>query len=294
MNTAGFAEQARFLKLSARSISEGMKTGSFRSCFRGQGIEFDSVREYERGDDIRSIDWNVTARTGKAFVKQYREEREMSVFLIVDGSLSMQTGSRTCSRWAKAQEVAALLAFAAELNSSPVGLVVFDGEPGVPLSPAGGKDRILTILASLEHHACEREGSALGGAIAGCSRILRSRSMVIIVSDFRTSEYERPLGVLSRRHDVIAVRITAPSDSALPSAGYLPFQDPESGLRASLPTGSPVFAAAWEKENAESVQRWERICLKRGASPLCVSVEDDSVRVLSSFFSGRRSRGDPV
>lgn len=285
MNPSYIAERARYLKLAAISISEGMRSGGFRSCFRGQGIEFDGVREYERDDDIRSIDWNVTARNGKPYVKMYREEKELTVFLVVDVSLSMDTGSLLVSRREKALETAALLAFAAEQNASPVGSVVFDGASGKVFKPRAGKDQVLTILRSLERSALPVAGSSLGNALAGAARVLRSRSLVIIISDFRTTGYEKALGILSRRHDVMALRITSPLDAELPVAGYLPFADPETGERASFPTGSASFREHWAQENRESVSRWEHICLRRGVSPLLLSTEDDAVMVLSRFFS---------
>ena len=291
MNTSYIADRARYLKLAAISISEGMRTGGFRSCFRGQGIEFDGVREYERGDDIRSIDWNVTARSGKAFVKMYREERELTVFLVVDDSLSMTTGPGSVSRREKALESSALIAFAAEQNASPVGMVMFDGVSGKVFKPRSGRDQVLSILTSLDRRERPIAGSVLGSALAGASRVLRSRSLVVIISDFRTTGYEKALGILSRRHDVLAVRIISPADSELPNAGYVPFVDPESGIRSSFPTGSAAFREHWARENRESISRWEHVCVRRGVSSLLLSTEDDAVRVLSRFFSGRKTVG---
>ena len=288
MNTFSIAERAKYLRLAALTVSEGMRTGGFRSCFRGQGIEFDSVREYERGDDIRSIDWNVTARSGRPFVKLYREERELTVFLVVDDSLSMNSGSSPVSRREKALEAAALLAFAAEQNASPVGSAVFDGDIGKSFAPRSGKDQVLAILTDLEKRKRGRAGSALGGALAGTSRMLRGRALVAILSDFRTTGYEKSLGALARRHDVLAVRIVSPVDSSLPSAGYVPFFDPESGERVSFATGSPAFRAHWERESSESIRRWEHLCARRGVSSLVMSTGDDACAVLSRFFSGRR------
>lgn len=289
MDTSYFADRARYLKLAALSISEGMRTGGFRSCFRGQGMEFDGVREYERGDDIRSIDWNVTARIGKAFVKMYREERELTVFLVVDDSLSMDTAPGTVSKREKALEASALIAFAAEQNASPVGLVMFDGISGKLFKPRVGCDQVLSILTSLDHRGRPVPGSALGQALAGAARVLRSRSLVIIVSDFRTTGYEKSLGILARRHDILAIRIVSPADGGLPNAGYIPFVDPETGIHVSFPTGQSSFREHWARENRESVSRWEHICLRRGVSSLVLSTEDDAVRELARFFSGRRT-----
>jgi len=288
MQSSYIAERARYLKLAALSVSEGMRSGSFRSCFRGQGMDFDGVREYERGDDIRSIDRNVTARSGRAFVKLYREERELTVFLVVDLSLSMDTGAGTATRREKALECAALIAFAAEQNAHPVGAVAFDGVSGTVFRPRSGRDQVLSILTSLDHGKRGSPGSVLSGALAGASRVLRSRSLVVIVSDFRTTGYEKALGILARRHDVLAVRITSPVDFELPDAGFVPFVDPETGVHASFATGSAGFREQWDREGRESIDRWRHACARRGVSPLVLSTEDDAARVLSLFFSSYR------
>ncbi|HHU36260.1 MAG TPA: DUF58 domain-containing protein [Treponema sp.] len=288
MDTSRIAEKARYLKLSAFTLSEGMRTGAFRSCFRGSGMEFDGVREYEPGDDIRSIDWNVTARTGNPFIKLYREERELTVFLVVDDSLSMITGTAGVSRKETALEACALLAFASEYNASPFGSVVFDGAVGRVFKPRTGRDHVLSLLSDLEQRKRIEKGSVLSAAISGASRVLRARALVVIVSDFRSAGYEKSLGILSRRHDVLAIRITSPSDSILPNTGYLSFRDPESGHQEEYPTGSPAFRSYWEREAQESITRWEYRCLRLGAFPLIMTTEDDPGAVLTQFFSGRR------
>jgi len=300
MRTAYIAERSRYLKLAALTVSEGLVSGAFRSRFRGQGIEFDSVREYERGDDIRSIDWNVTARSGRAQVKLYREERDLTVFLVVDRSLSMDAGPGSLSRYEKALESAALIAFAAEHAACPVGAVSFAGAVGKVFKPRAAKDQVLMILSSLDRPERTPPGSSLGSAIAGASRALRSRSLVVIISDFRAAGYEKTLGILARRHDVLAVRVVSPLDEAIPSCGFVPFVDPETGARAAFPTGLASFGEQWTREYRDSVRDWESTCLRRGVAPLLLSTDDDAVRVLSRFFSGRRpgvptvaqSRGD--
>ncbi len=284
------AERARGLRLTSVKVSEGMRTGSFRSCFRGHGIEFDGVREYERGDDVRSIDRNVTARSARPFVRLYREERELTVFLVVDDSRSMRAGIGGASRRDRALEAAALLAFAAERNASPVGSVVFDSAPGKSFPPRSGRDRVLAILSDLEHRESRGGGTALAGALAGASRVLRNRALVIVLSDFRSTGYETALGILSRKHDVVACRIVSPADLVLPDVGYASFRDPETGERESFPTASPSFRTRWEREGREAVHHWERACLRRGAAPLVLSTEDDAGAVLVRFFSARGER----
>ncbi|ULQ60704.1 DUF58 domain-containing protein [Brucepastera parasyntrophica] len=290
MEKSYIAARAKYLKLAAFSISEGMLSGWFLSRFRGQGMEFDSVREYEPGDDIRFIDRNVTARSGKPFVKIFREERDLTLFLVVDASLSMNSIAGPVSGWEKALETAALLAFAAEQNACPLGAVSFGASVEKIFSPRQGRDYVLTVLSALERTSSGEPGSALANALAGTAKILRSRSLVVIISDFRISGYEKSLGLLARKHDVIAVRITPPASFPFPDSGFLDVADPEMGMHKSFPTGSKTFRSQWERDQKESLMRWKHICLRRNVSPLILSTGDDAVYKFSSFFSDRRSK----
>ncbi|MBN1615739.1 MAG: DUF58 domain-containing protein [Spirochaetales bacterium] len=289
MNVFSVAERARYLHLSALSLAEGMRSGGFRSCFRGRGMDVDGVREYAAGDDIRSIDWNVMARTGKPHVKMYREERDLTVYLVVDDSLSMASAWKGLTKKNKALECAALLAFAAERNTSPVGLISFDRDTGRVFAPKTGRKHIMTVLSDLERRVCSLSGSALSQTLSLSLGVLKNRSLVIVISDFRIAGYEDSLAALARRHDVLAVRLVSPVDFFLPNAGLCPFRDPETGFETAYPTASPSFAQQWEMDAKESVQRWKTTCLKRGALPLVLSVEDDAFTALSSFFKNNPS-----
>lgn len=289
MNVPSIAERSRHLKLAADRLSEGMRSGSFRSAFRGQGMEFDGVREYERGDDVRSIDRNVTARSGKPFVRIYREEREFTVFLVVDDSVSMRDGAKAHHKRDKALEAAALLAFAAVRIACPVGSVVFDSGLGKSFPPRAGMSHALALLSDIEGRSSRHGGTALTGALAGAARTLRGRALVFVISDFRCAGYESALAVLARKHDVAALRIVTPLDAALPEAGFVPFRDSESGLLVSLPTSSPAFRARWERDGRESIELWGKVCLRRGARPFTLNTGVDTAVELGRFFSTRRS-----
>lgn len=288
MNIGRLAEKAQLLRLSARSIAESMRGGAYASRFRGQGIEFDTVREYEQGDDIRSIDWNVTARSNKAYIKLYKEEREVPVFIVLDNSLSMQTGGGGRIKKDLAFEAAVLLAFAAEFTSSPVGFVLFDGEIKKILKPKHGRDQVLTIIRSLDSCAPSIPGSTLTQALTATSQILRSKSLVIILSDFRIAGFEKALGQLARKHDVVAVRLVSPIDFKLPKIGLVPFRDPETKSSLLLPTDSQSFQTHWGKEAKESVLRWRTMCLRQGLAPFLLSTEDDAAKTFASFFASRK------
>ena len=287
MKTEYFAERSKQLQLAALSLAQGMQVGSFRSHFRGRGIEFDALREYEQGDDIRSIDWNLMARSGKTFVKLYREERDLQLFLIVDISASMRSGSAKESPQEKTMEAAALLTFAAEHLNSALGILLFDGKIARILQPQRGKHASLSILRALERAIISGSivrGTALGPALEAAAKLLRQRALIIVLSDFKVENFEKELGVLARKHDVAAVRITAPYDEELPAAGVIRFSDPETGLERLLPTGSPEFKREWARSASESLQQWKRTCIRSNAYPLLLPFNGNTVAILNQFF----------
>lgn len=295
LDCPSLVRRAGTLRLSSKIISDSMRSGSFRSLSRGRGIEFSGVREYLRGDDVRAIDWNVTARMGRTFVKQFEEDRDLILFVIVDTSLSMQTGSGPKSRLYSACETAALMSFAAAYAGGPVGGVLFNQDITFSSEPRNGRDSVMLLLsrfdealdAAVSGGNTTAPGSALDKALKGAALLLKKRSLVIVISDFRTTGYERSLGMLSRRHDVIAVRITDTSDSDLPEIGTLPFIDMESSYSVRLPTSSMAFRRAWKEAESRRVERWQTECGRRNVKTLCISTLDDPAQNLQRFFAGR-------
>ncbi|MDR3284060.1 MAG: DUF58 domain-containing protein [Treponema sp.] len=278
--------RAARLRLTAISLANSMKSGSFRSLYRGQGMEFAGVREYLRGDDVRAIDWNVTARMGKPFVKLFEEERELVVFLVVDCSASMTAGA--ASRQETAFETGALLALAAEQNGSPVGAALFDGQIRFTLAPKAGRSQVMLLLSRFDNPAgTAARGSALDSALSGAARLLRKRSFVFVISDFRAEGWETPLSVLASRHDVAAIRITSRFDEELPAVGMIPFVDPETGFRQMLPTAQMGFRRKWKEANSRRLDAWYAQCAKNGAFPLIIPAGEDPARQLAAFFASR-------
>ena len=187
---AGIAEKeslvkkASYLRIVAYDLAEGMKSGNFRSLYRGQGIEFSGVRDYIRGDDIRSIDWNVTARMGRPYVKVFEEERELQIFIVVDSSLSMQLKTERRTKYETAAEAAALVTIASEMNGCPVGAVFFDGAIHFSCAPRLGREQTMLILTRLDKLPEKSEtGSVLGNALTGAGKLLKKRSLVFVLSD---------------------------------------------------------------------------------------------------------------
>ena len=280
------AKKASYLRIAARTLAEGIKTGNFRSLYRGQGIEFAGVRDYIRGDDIRSIDWNVTARMGRPYVKLFEEDRELQVFIILDTSLSMQAGQSSELKISKAVETAALLTIASELNACPVGALFFDGQINFSCEPKSGRVQTLHLLTALgKAKASKTVGSILENAITGVSRILKKRSLVFIISDFRASNWEKALIPLAQKNDVIALRLIEACEDELPEIGTAPFSDIESGIRMMLPTTSPAFKKEWKNYHEANEKKWRETCLKHGVIPAILKTTDEPMYVLNGIFA---------
>lgn len=291
MNTERLAKRASQLRLNAITLAENMRNGSFKSLYRGQGIEFSDVREYLPGDNVRSIDWNVTARMGRTFIKQYEEDRELSVLIILDCSRSMEIPAKNGSRLSKACEAASLILLAAEHNAGAIGAVFFDGKIQFSCEPKAGRENSMMILSKLDkidsssiENSEKTNGSVLPNAIKGAAKILKKRSLVFILSDFRAAGWEKPFAQLAQKNDVIAIRITDSTDSELPSMGTVPFYDPETKKKVFFPTLSRRFKSEWMEANRQRTDLWKEYCLKHGANPILLACEEDSVLVLSKFF----------
>ena len=285
-DSSTLTKSANALRLRSHAISEEMKNGNFTSMFKGQGIEFSGVREYLLGDDVRAIDWNVTARTGKTFVKQYDEEREQTVFLVVDRSLSMETGSENFTRLNVDSETAALLLLASQNNACPVGAVLFDGNITFSSSPRRNNEHTMLILTKLaKRDEKVSRGSCLSNAIKGAEQLLKNRSMVFVISDFRCEDYEKSLASIAQKHDVVAIQITDNNDSEVPNMGLLSAVDAESGMHQYIPTNSADFRHFWRGNQKKNLEQWKYMCKRHGIVPLIISTTDDPAVRLSKFFA---------
>ena len=291
-NNESLIKKALYLRLMAEDIAEGMKSGNFRSLYRGQGIEFAGVREYNRGDDIRTIDWNVTARMGRPYIKIFEEERELQIFLIVDSSRSMQLENATDRRtkYAAAAETAALVAIAAEINACPTGAVFFDGAINFSAEPVLGKENTMQILNHLDRlPPSPVSGSVLPNAITAAAKVLRKRTLVFILSDFRCADWEKPMINLAQKNDVIAINLHDAADEELPSLGTVKFMDVETGRKMSLPSSSTAFKKEWRNYNEMNQNRWQDFCIKHGIMPVILDTKTEPVQVLNQIFA-RKAR----
>ncbi|MDR0998745.1 MAG: DUF58 domain-containing protein [Treponema sp.] len=273
-------------------LAEELLTGDYRSVFKGQGIEFDEARHYQAGDDARLIDWNVSARFGEPYVKMFREERELTVFIALDISPSMHSGTGgPLGPYEQACLALALIAFSAQDAGQRVGALFFDRGIDRVFPPGKGRRHVMGILGSAiaVSAGCRAEarGSDLAGALAGTGRLLKRRSLVAVISDFYAAGWEDSLEDLARRHDLVALRITSPLDTKFPAMGFVPLEDPETGLKFHAPSGSPAFLSAWSRWHEDRGKWLETVCRRSGAACLPLSTGEDAATVLKRFFGGR-------
>lgn len=290
-NNDSLLKKASYLRIIAKDLADVMKAGNFSSLYKGQGVEFAGVRDYIRGDDVRNIDWNVTARMGHPYIKIFDEERELQIFIIVDSSASMQQeNSNEKNKYSVAAEAAALITMAAEINACPIGAVFFDGEIQFSCKPQSDKENTMKILNHLDKlPEVQNNGSALGSAINGAGKLLKTRSLVFILSDFRTSDWEKPLISLAHKNNVIALRLQDSYQEELPEIGTVVFEDIESNLKMELPTSSEQFKKAWKNYNTKHKERWEDFCIKHGILPVVMETKNEPLQVLNAAL-GKRMR----
>lgn len=287
LSRESLSKKAAYLRIVSNSLAESLKSGHFRSMTRGYGIEFSGVREYLRGDDVRSIDWNVTARMGKPFVKQFEEEKEFQMFLIVDRSSSMFTGSQGHIKYTSAAELAAVLVIAAELNEIPVGAVFFDGKIHFNCKPEFGRHQTMKLLSKLDEVEDVQNGSALKNAITGATCSLKRKSLVFVISDFRSTNWQESFKMLCQKHDVVAIRVTDDSEMELPDIGSVPFQDIETGEKRIYYTSNFSFKVAWKNAYKERIEKISKLCRKHKADFISITTEEDCVRTLSRYFESK-------
>ncbi len=236
------------IELSVRGTLDAVMTGAYHSSFKGNGMEFSEVREYVPGDDVRSIDWNVTARTGTPYVKKFVEERELTMLLMVDASSSSEFGSGLEMKGEVMATLTALLAFAAIKNNDKVGLLIFTDQVELYISPAKGRKHVLRLIREILYFKPKQHGTNIQNALEYAGKLLNRRAVVVVMSDFLDSGYDRAFKVLRKRHDVLAVSVVDPRETELPPVGLVELEDSETGETLLIDTGDPLFREAFVKE----------------------------------------------
>jgi uncharacterized protein (DUF58 family) len=285
-----FLKKIRRIEIRARRLVANIFLGEYHSVFRGKGIEFSEVRQYEPGDDVRAIDWNVTARMGTPYIKKYIEERELTVMLVVDVSASSLFTSAALSKRELAAEVAATLAFAAVANGDRVGLLAFSDEIELFVPPGKDRRHVLRIIRELLYLQPHGRGTDIGSALAYLARIVRRRAIVFVLSDFFDEGYETQLRAAAVRHEVIALTLNDPRESSLPDVGLLEVEDAETGARALLDTSNRAVRSAYAKRAAELRDRRRRTLAAVGVEEVALSTDASYVEPLLRAFKSRERR----
>ena len=282
--------KVRRIEITTRGLVNEVFSGEYHSVFQGRGMNFAEVREYQYGDDIRSIDWNVTARTGTPFVKVFEEERELTVMLVVDVSASGNFGTRMRMKGDVAVEICALLAFSAIKNNDKVGLILFSDRIEKFVPPRKGRRHVLRVLRELLYHRPDRSGTDIRMALEYLTRVTRRRAVVFLVSDFLAGGFGRALNIAGRRHDTIAVRVRDRRETELPPIGLVEFEDAETGERFVVNTSDRNFREAFGRDRAAVEEELERTLRHGKVDLIDVRVDRPYVRPLMRFFKERERR----
>ena len=284
------AKKIRYIQIYTSKAVNDALAGEYESIFKGRGMEFDEVREYQIGDDIRSIDWNVTARTGKPYVKRYVEERELTVFFMVDLSASGAFGSIRQTKNEVAAELCALLAFSAIKNNDKVGLIVFTDQVEMFIPPAKGTTHVLRLIRELLNFSPGQKDTDISVAIEYLGRITTKKSVVFLISDFLGEAYENQMRVLGKRHDLIAMSITDPREIKLPNVGLIELEDAETGELVMIDTGSALVRKRYENFGVSRQKRLNDLFRSMGVDHLEILTGRNYVRELVRFFRMREHR----
>lgn len=275
------------IEISTRRLVNDMLAGEYHSIFKGRGMEFAEVREYFFGDDIRNVDWNVSARMGSPFVKVFDEERQLTVFLVVDASGSGRFGSESQMKGELAAEICAVLAFSAIKNNDRVGLIIFTDKIEKFVPPKKGRKHVLRVIRELLYFRPQEQGTDIGGALDYLSRVSRRRSIVFLVSDFLDEDFEGKLQIVSKRHDLIAVQISDPTEEFLPEIGIVHLEDPETGESILVNTSEREFRRVFEQEVKRETSLRQEMFRRLGVDAIELRTDRSYVAPMVGFFKKR-------
>jgi uncharacterized protein (DUF58 family) len=283
------AKIRRISIMTSRIVQETL-AGQYKSVFKGRGMEFDSVREYQPGDEVRSIDWNVTARTGKLQIKKFVEERELSVMLLLDKSFSCYFGTGDQIKSELAAEICSVLAFSAIYNKDNAGLIIFTDRVEKSIPARKGVNHVLRVIREALLYNAQNTGTDINSAIMYMNRIVHGKAVCFIISDFLTSGYENALSVASRRHDVIAVRIIDRRETEMPDAGIVVLNDAESGQQQTVDTSSSEFRKRYQLDSLQRIKKQNDFFTSRGIDYIDVYTDTPYINSIIKFFNTRSSR----
>ena len=289
MDTKELLKKVRKIEIKTKGLSRHLFSGEYHSAFKGRGMSFSEVRNYQFGDDVRNIDWNVTARTGEPYIKVFEEERELTLMLLVDFSGSSFFGTRKRMKNELIVELAAVLSFSAMNNNDKVGLLCFADEVELFLPPKKGKGHILRIIRELINFKPSGTSTNLKSALEYFNNVIKKRAICFILSDFITEGYEEPLRIACKRHDLIGLHITDPTEKELPNVGLIKALDSESGKSKWLDTSSKAIREKYAEAFRTNQDKFTKTMRSSGGDILEVNTAESYINQLLQFFK-RRSR----
>ncbi len=287
MDTKEILKKVRKIEIKTRRLSDHVFSGEYHSSFKGRGMTFSEVKQYEFGDDIRSIDWNVTARYNEPFVKVFEEERELTMMLMVDISGSGNFGTKEQFKRETLTEIAATLAFSAIKNNDKVGLLLFTDEVELFIPPKKGKSHVLRIIREMIEFEPNSKKTNINEALKYLSNVIRKKAIVFILSDFMDDGYEQNLKIVGNKHDVTGVRVYDQFDEKMPKLGLVPMLDAETGTTQLVNTSSKKVRHAYEKQFAVWKKNFETSFKKSGAGILSCRTEENYAKKLLTYFKQR-------
>jgi uncharacterized protein (DUF58 family) len=289
-DTHEILRKIRRLELRTRRLVDTSFAGQYQSVFKGRGMNFEEVRPYSPGDEIRSIDWNVTARTGEPYIKKFTEEREMTVMILLDVSASGNFGSVHESKRELAAEVAAVLAFSAIHNNDKVGLLLFSDRVELFIPPKKGRMHILRLIREMLYFQPRGKGTDMAGALDYMNKMISRRAVVFLISDFLTGGFERPLTVSAKRHDMVALSVIDPVEELLPDVGVVLLEDPETGEQIEVDTSRHDVSKGYADLAAQRSREIKRLFSSRRIDSIELRTDTDYLPVLRNFFDRRGRR----
>ncbi|HUW32187.1 MAG TPA: DUF58 domain-containing protein [Planctomycetota bacterium] len=283
-------KQVRRIQILTSRMVNDVMAGEYHSTFKGRGMEFDEVREYIPGDEIRTIDWNVTARTGVPYVKKFVEERELTVMLLVDASSSGKFGSVSKTKSEVAAELCAVLAFSAIKNNDKVGLIIFTDRIEKFVPPKKGRSHVLRVIREVLYFKPEGTGTNIAGALEYLKKVTRRKSVAFLVSDFLAEDYQRPLSIANKGHDLVAVTVTDPREIELPNIGFIELEDAETGELMLIDTRDSAFREQFTGLTSRKMRERDKVFRSSGIDSIDVRTNLPYVEPLRRFFRMREKR----
>lgn len=288
MNTTELLKKVRRIEIKSRGLSSHLFSGEYHSAFKGRGMAFSEVREYQYGDDVRQIDWNVSARTNKPHIKVFEEERELTLMLLIDVSGSTGFGTSGQTKSELFAEIAATLAFSALSNNDKVGAILFSDKIESYLPPRKGKSHVLRIIRDILNIEQSTSGTNLDGALRYLNNVVKKKSIAVLLSDFQTEiPYEQPLRSSAKKHDLIGINVFAAAEQQLPDIGLVQVIDPETGQHQWLDTSNPAVRKTYQNKIQQHHNYFRQAFKKTKAQALELETDQPYTKVLDSFFKSR-------